>query len=145
MDTQLLVVGAGPYGLSTAAFALEHDINTLVLGRPMDFWKANMPAGMFLRSGLDWHLDAAGIHTLEAYLEERGIAVGDVDPIPIGVFLDYAEWFRTAKGIEVREKLTVDLDKRDGRFTATLESGEQIVADAVVCAPGIRHYTTVPD
>jgi FAD-dependent urate hydroxylase len=144
VDTQLLVVGAGPYGLSTAAFALEHDINTLVLGRPMDFWRTNMPSGMFLRSGLDWHLDAAGIHTLEAYLEERGIAVGDVDPIPIGVFLDYAEWFRTVKGIEVREKLTVDLDKRDGRFTATLESGEQIVADAVVCAPGIRHYTTVP-
>ena len=144
MDTQLLVVGAGPYGLSTAAFALEHDINTLVLGRPMDFWRTNMPSGMFLRSGLDWHLDAAGIHTLEAYLEERCIAVGDVDPIPIGVFLDYAEWFRTVKGIEVREKLTVDLDKRDGRFTATLESGEQIVADAVVCAPGIRHYTTVP-
>jgi FAD-dependent urate hydroxylase len=145
VDTQLLVVGAGPYGLSTAAFALEHDINTVVLGRPMDFWKVNMPAGMFLRSGLDWHLDAAGIHTLVAYLEERGIAVGDVDPIPVGVFLDYAEWFRTAKGIAVREELTVDLDKRDGRFTATLESGEQIVADAVVCAPGIRHYTTVPD
>ena len=145
MDTQLLVVGAGPYGLSTAAFALEHDINTVVLGRPMDFWKVNMPAGMFLRSGLDWHLDAAGIHTLVAYLEERGIAVGDVDPIPVGVFLDYAEWFRTAKGIAVREELTVDLDKRDGRFTAMLESGEQIVADAVVCAPGIRYYTTVPD
>ena len=71
MDTQLLVVGAGPYGLSTAALALEHDIDTVVLGRPMDFWKTNMPAGMFLRSGLDWHLDAAGIHTLAAYLEEH--------------------------------------------------------------------------
>ena len=145
MDTQLLVVGAGPYGLSTAALALEHDIDTVVLGRPMDFWKTNMPAGMFLRSGLDWHLDAAGIHTLAAYLEERAIAAGDVDPIPIGVFLDYAEWFRKAKRIKVREELTVDLDKRDGRFTATLENGEQIVTDAVVCAPGIRHYTTVPD
>jgi len=144
VDTQLLVVGAGPYGLSTAALALEHDIDTVVLGRPMDFWKTNMPAGMFLRSGLDWHLDAAGIHTLSAYLEEHAIAAGDVDPIPIGVFLDYAQWFRRAKRIEVREELTVDLDERDGRFTATLENGEQIVADAVVCAPGIRHYMTVP-
>jgi FAD-dependent urate hydroxylase len=144
VDTQLLVVGAGPYGLSTAALALEHDIDTVVLGRPMDFWKTNMPAGMFLRSGLDWHLDAAGIHTLAAYLEERAIAASDVDPIPIGVFLDYAQWFRRAKRIEVREELTVDLDKRDGRFTATLENGEQLVTDAVVCAPGIRHYTTVP-
>lgn len=143
-DAQLLVVGAGPYGLSTAAFALEHDIDTVVVGRPMDFWKANMPAGMFLRSGLDWHFDAAGIHTLEAYLEQRATAVGDVDPIPICVFLEYAEWFRKAKGIEVREELVIDLDKRDGRFEATLESGESIVADAVVCAPGIRHYAKVP-
>ena len=91
------MVGAGPYGLSTAALRLKHDIDTVVLGRPMDFWKTNMPAGMFLRSGLDWHLDAAGIHTLAAYLEERAIAAGDVDPMPIGVFLDYAEWFRKAE------------------------------------------------
>jgi hypothetical protein len=26
---------------------------------------------MFLRSGPDWHFDAAGVHTLEAYLEEQ--------------------------------------------------------------------------
>ena len=35
--TSLLVIGAGPYGLSTAAFAREHGIDTVVLGRPMSF------------------------------------------------------------------------------------------------------------
>ena len=63
----------------------------------MAFWREHMPAGMFLRSGPDWHLDAAGVHTLEAYLEERGVDLADVDPMPIDVFLDYAEWFRAAK------------------------------------------------
>ncbi|MBD0281458.1 MAG: FAD-dependent oxidoreductase [Thermoleophilaceae bacterium] len=142
--TQLLVVGAGPYALSTAAFARERGIDTTVVGRPMAFWRENMPEGMFLRSGPDWHLDAAHIHTLDAFLEERGIAPEDVDPIPIGVFLDYAKWFQEAKGIDVREELVADLEELDGGFRATLAKGEPIAAEAVVCAPGIRHYTNLP-
>jgi FAD-dependent urate hydroxylase len=143
-QTQLLVIGAGPYGLSTAALAREHDIQTIVLGRPMGFWRQNMPEGMFLRSGPDWHLDPSAVHTLEAYLEQRGIRPGEPDPIPVRVFLDYAEWFQTAKGIEVCEDFADSLTKTDGRFEARLRSGERIRADAVVATPGIRHYANVP-
>jgi FAD-dependent urate hydroxylase len=142
--TSLLVIGAGPYALSTAAFAREHSIDTVVVGRQMGFWQQNMPAGMLLRSGPDWHLDASGVHTLQAYLEERTIDPTDVDPMPIGLFLDYAEWFRQAKGIQVREDLVVDLAKPDDRFEAVLGNGARIAADAVVAAPGIRHFTNVP-
>jgi FAD-dependent urate hydroxylase len=143
--TSLLVIGAGPYALSTAACARQHGIDTVVVGRPMGFWREHMPAGMFLRSGPDWHLDAAAVHTLEAYLEERAIATADVDPLPIGLFLDYAEWFRQAKGIQVREDLVAELAKPDGRFEAVLDSGERVTADAVVAAPGIRHFTNRPN
>ena len=142
--TSLLVIGAGPYALSCAALAREHGIDTVTVGRPMGFWRRHMPAGMLLRSGPDWHLDASGVHTLAAYLEERAVDPADVDPLPIGLFLDYAEWFRQAKGIGVREDLVVDLTKPDDRFEAVLESGERIVADAVVAAPGIRNFTNLP-
>ena len=143
-QVRLLVIGAGPYALSVAALARERGIGSVVLGRPMGFWRDNMPEGMFLRSGPDWHLDGAAVHTLEAYLEDQGIRPGEVDPIPIGVFLDYAAWFKRAKGIEVREEFVDTLVKADGRFEATLRSGERIRADAVVAAPGIRHYASVP-
>lgn len=143
-QVQLLVIGAGPYALSIAALARERGIGSVVLGRPMGFWRDNMPGGMFLRSGPDWHLDGAAVHTLEAYLEDRGIRPGEVDPIPVGVFLDYAAWFERAKGIEVREEFVDTLVKANGRFEATLRSGERIRADAVVAAPGIRHYASVP-
>ena len=143
-QVRLLVIGAGPYALSIAALARERGIGSMVLGRPMGFWRDNMPEGMFLRSGPDWHLDGAAVHTLEAYLEDQGIRPGEVDPIPIGVFLDYAAWFKRAKGIEVREEFVDTLVKANGRFEATLRSGERIRADAVVAAPGIRHYASVP-
>jgi len=144
MDTQLLVIGAGPYALSTAALARERGIDAVVVGRPMGFWRQHMPEEMFLRSGPDWHLDATGIVTLEAYLEEQRIRPADVDPIPIGLFLDYAAWFVQRKGLEILEDFVTELAKPDERFEATLESGERIRADAVVAAPGVRHYTNVP-
>ncbi len=143
--TELLVIGAGPYGLSVAALAQERGIGTMVAGRPMDFWREHMPAGMFLRSGPDWHLDAAGIHTLEAFLADRGIEQGAVDPIPVGVFLEYAEWFQDAKKIRPSGRLVESLAKADGRFEAVLDSGERIEADAVAAAPGIARYLNLPD
>ena len=143
-QTSLLVVGAGPYALATAAHAQACGIDTVVVGHPMGFWRDNMPAQMFLRSGPDWHLDAAGMHTLEAFLEARGILPAGVDPLPISLFLDYADWFRASQALEVRAELVASLHRPDRQFEAVLESGERVTADAVVAAPGIRHFTHLP-
>lgn len=60
----------------------------------MVFWHDNMPPGMFLRSGPGWHLDAAREHTLMAYLEERSIDPADIEPIPVGLFIQYTTRFQ---------------------------------------------------
>lgn len=83
----LVVVGGGPYGIAAAAKAIEEGIETRVFGRPLGFWVDKMPAGMCLRSGPDWHLDASDVHTFEAYLAEEHIAPADIDPVPISAFL----------------------------------------------------------
>lgn len=145
IDTALLVIGAGPYALSAAALARERGIETVTVGRPMGFWREHMPEEMLLRSGPDWHLDAAAEATFEAYLEERELQARDVDPIPLGLFLDYADWFTRRKGLVVRDERVAALTRRGGRFEAVLENGERITADAVLAAPGVAHYAQVPD
>src|SRR3954451_16948837 len=140
----LIVLGAGPYGLATAAAARAHGMSTRILGRPMAFWREQMPAGMFLRSGPDWHLDAAGEHTLRRFLEERGVRPEDVDPIPIDVFLDYADWSAAAKDLDVRDEEVTGIGVTDGGLTVTLRDGETLRACAVVAALGARHFARVP-
>jgi FAD-dependent urate hydroxylase len=142
--SEVLVIGAGPYGVATAARAIERGIETTVVGEPMSFWKRHMPKGMCLRSGPDWHLDAAGVHTFEAYLEEKGIAPNEVDPVPINVFLDYAAWFQDNKGVIARTNLVSQLTHNGKTFEALLDDGERITAEAVVVAPGIRHFQQLP-
>jgi hypothetical protein len=144
-SASLVVIGAGPYGVATAARAVERGIDTVVFGRPMSFWTDHMPSGMFLRSGVDWHLDAAGIDTFEAFLEDAGIAPGDVDPVPINVFLEYAAWFQRRKGLVAREDLVSDVTRTNGRFEIVTERGARLAAEAVVAAPGIARFQALPD
>jgi len=142
--TDLLVVGAGPYAYSAAAFARDNGIDTHIVGRPMAFWRDQMPGDMYLRSGPDWHLDGSGELTFQAFFEDRGMRPEEFDPIPIGVFLDHAEWFRERRSLYIDERLVIDLAKPDGVFVATMDDGSAITADRVLAAPGIRHFVNLP-
>jgi thioredoxin reductase len=142
--TELLVIGCGPYGLAVAAAAKAAGIETTVVGEPMSFWRRHMPEGMLLRSPVDWHLDASGGHTLAAYVAERGVSRWDVDPIPLELFLEYADWFRAVKGIQVHRVRVEQVREGDGPLKVTLEDGRVVRAGTVVATPGLEHFARFP-
>jgi thioredoxin reductase len=143
--TDLLVIGAGPYAYSAAAYAGDRGIDTHVVGLPLAFWREQMPADMYLRSGRDWYLDANREYTFDAFFEERGLDQAGHDPIPIGVWLDHAEWFAAQKGVAADPRLVAGLSKPDGTYVATLEDGTTIEADKVLAAPGVGFFAQLPD
>src|SRR5690349_10890018 len=126
--TDLLVIGAGPYAYAAAAHARDRGIDTHVVGRPMSFWREQMPEEVFLRSGPDCHLDGSGVETFEAFFEDRSLDPADFDPIPIRTFLDYTEWFGDRKHLSVDQRLVADLAKPGDTFVATMEDGSRITA-----------------
>ena len=111
--TNLLIVGAGPFGLAMAAYARHLGIEHLIVGKPMAFWKANMPKGMHLRSACDWHLDPMDVDTIEKFLETKGLRPRDVEPLSLEFYLSYAQWFQEQKEILVLPALVQNLDWDD--------------------------------
>jgi hypothetical protein len=140
----LLVVGAGPNGLATAAYARSRGRSCRVVGEAMGFWKHNMPPGMLLRSGVDWHLDPLGVHTFEAYLRSRSLDPATIGPIPVQLFLDYGCWFQAQTGLDVVPDFVVDLRHDGDLFRATLARGENVSARNVVIATGSKAFKHVP-
>jgi len=82
-----------------------------VVGLPMGFWREHMPEGMFLRSGPDLALRRGRRPHPWRRISKSRHRPSRCRSLLIGLFLDYAEWFRQAKGIEGRADLVADLAK----------------------------------
>jgi cation diffusion facilitator CzcD-associated flavoprotein CzcO len=144
VSTDLLIVGAGPFGLALAAYAREHGIRHQVVGAPMGFWRDNMPEGMFLRSTCDWSLDPLGIHTIDAYLDKLGKRCRDVEPLSRGFYLDYASWFQEEKAIESTHWPVSSLVSDGSELIAISDNGSRIRSKNVVLAIGFGNFYHVP-
>jgi FAD-dependent urate hydroxylase len=144
----LLIIGAGPYGLTMAAYAQQKNLEYMAVGKTMDFWRSNMPKGMVLRSACDWHYDPFDEDTFECYLETRNLKPVDVEPLALDVYLSYVDWFVTQKKIEVLPAWIQQLNYVSGAspyFEAVLHAGETLTAMNVVLALGFRYFKNVPE
>ena len=142
--TEFLVVGAGPYGLATAAYAQWLGTGVTIVGKPLDFWKNNMPRGMFLRSGPDWHLDAREVATFEAYMDLRGLRLEETRPVPLDIFLDYASWFMGQYNVKPRNAHVTHLTRSNGEYVATLDDGSHLGAAKVLLGLGFAFFKHYP-
>lgn len=147
-DTELLIIGAGPFGLSLAAYAAQNGIDYTVVGRPMEFWQKHMPRGMYLRSACDWHLDPANGATIEHYLALQGLTPADVEPLSLEFYLGYTQWFQEQLQIEALPLYVERLDQIDDatyRYSATLEDGRVVRARSVAVAIGFKYFKHLPE
>ncbi len=146
-DTDVVVVGAGPYGLSISAQLSGAGIAHEIFGHTMDSWENHMPSGMYLKSeGFASNLsDPQGKHTLERFCREAGIEYGSVAiPISLDTFTRYGKWFQAHCVPTVRETLVEDVRRHVGGFEIRLEGGDTLQARRAVIATGIQPFPFVP-
>ncbi|MGW6060837.1 NAD(P)-binding domain-containing protein [Streptomyces sp. NPDC055189] len=143
------IIGAGPFGLSTAAHLRARGIPVRVFGDPMVSWRAHMPAGMLLKSTpVASNIDAPQRgHDLVDYCDAAGIPrlVTDEDIIPIETFIAYGEWFKGKLVPDLEQVRVVSVDRKGtAGFDLKLDSGEQFTARAVVVATGLSGLAQLP-
>jgi hypothetical protein len=145
---EIAIVGAGPYGLSVAAHLRRHGRPFRILGTPMQSWRGNMPAGMYLKSeGCASSLsDPAGAYTLKAHCQAHGLRYGDYGvPVPLETFHGYGLAFQRRFVPEVEDTKVVGLDRSAGGYELRTATGEAFTAGSVVLAVGISHFAHIPE
>ncbi|MEW2414216.1 NAD(P)-binding domain-containing protein [Streptomyces sp. NPDC046866] len=143
----LVVVGAGPYGLSIAAHARVAGIGVRVLGRPMASWRDHMPEGMYLKSE-PWSSNLSapgGRHTLAEYCAGRGLAAEHGRPLPIDTFSAYGLWFARRAAPEVEEVTVTEVTPQGDGFRIRTAEGPPLLARTVALAVGVMPFVRHPE
>ena len=147
IDTDVAVIGAGPYGLSVSAHLSARGVRHEIFGDTMSLWAKHMPVGMYLKSeGFASNLaDPSGEHTLRRFCAEQGIEYGEFAvPIALDTFERYGRWFAERLVPQVRDAKVQQVSKGPAGFELTLSTGERLRARQVVLATGMTGYAHVP-
>jgi predicted ATP-grasp superfamily ATP-dependent carboligase/thioredoxin reductase len=144
--TDVVVIGAGPYGLSLGAHLAATGLRVRQFGQVMQAWKT-MPKGMYLKSqGFASSLsDPDGTHSLQSYCARTETPYADYGlPVALDTFIAYGEWFARERVPDVEETPVVGLSTDTGGFRVELGDGEVVHAARVVVAVGITGAAAMP-
>ncbi len=146
-NTDIAVIGAGPYGLSLAATLRHRGVSHRIFGSPMQSWAEHMPRGMHLKSEAfaSSLYDPKHAFTLKAFCLAQGLPYQDLGfPVPLATFVEYGKAFQRQLVPHLEPVDVAGLAHSDGEYVLTLENGEQLTARNVILATGIRYLQYVP-
>jgi len=144
-ETDVAIVGSGPYALSLAAQLRARAVEFRIFGPPMKFWQ-DMPRGINLKSlafATNIYVPARG-HTFPDWCDLNGLE--NHEPCTMASFAAY--------GVSMQQRFVPELDPRavmsvkvmgDGRFELTLTDDDRARARRVVFATGLTHLAHVPE
>jgi FAD-dependent urate hydroxylase len=141
---QVAIIGAGPYGLAAAAHLRHAGMETVIFGKPMEFWQQQMPQGMMLRSSWEASHIAAPDQslTLDAYSQEQARQLPT--PIPLQDFISYGQWFQRHVAPDLDSRRVKKVEPGGNGFRLELEDGDSCQVQKVVIACGIAPFAHRP-
>ena len=147
--SDVLVIGAGPFGLSISAHLRDRGVEHTIVGRPMDTWRTHMPQGMFLKSepygsvisSATPGYDIATYSTLHGFNDY----VDRIGPLSIERFVGYADWFADQLVPDIRDVTVTGVTPVDGGFQVEFAEESPVFARQVIVATGLLPYAHIPD
>ena len=146
----VVVIGAGPYGLAAASHLLARGLECRVFGSPMAGWSDHMPRGMFLQSSAVDSNIAAPVpgYGLTDFCHERDITSYDagegVRPIPVDEFIEYGRWFQERLVPQVERAGVRRVTQAPGGFRVELATGKALTTTNVVVSVGVAPFAYTP-
>lgn len=146
-ETEVAIIGAGPYGLALSAYLRELQVEHRIFGVPMETWLTKMPKGMLLKShGFASDLyDPNDSYTLKRFCGWSGVPYDDYGvPVALKTFCDYGLAFQRSFVPDVDERMVAAVARAPSGYLLRLSDGEEVPARKVVCAIGISQFHHTP-
>jgi hypothetical protein len=146
-SNDIVVVGAGPYGLSVAAHLLAAGMAVRVFGEPMVGWRRHMPRGMYLKSTVDasaLSAPAPGSALADYWTATGTPALDEWHPLPIDMFVDYGQWFQARHVRDVEHQHVRSIAALSDGFRVSLANGDDVPARTVIVSSGQIDYAYWP-
>jgi cation diffusion facilitator CzcD-associated flavoprotein CzcO len=143
-ETDVAIVGAGPYGLSLAAHLRARGVKYRIFGDAMRFW-LNMPVGVNLKSlafATSIALPTPG-YSFPEWCRQNGLE--DFEPCTMQSFAAYGLDIQKQFVPDVEEALVTNIGLRTGGFEVALSSGERLLSRKVVVCTGLSGLAQIPD
>ncbi len=148
--TDILIIGAGPYGIGLANELQHQGLDFRICGQPFSLWLKHTLDNLVLKTS--WH-------TSEIFSRDHRFSVVNflrthyprdwkkklAAPVPIGLYREYIQTVLSEISFPVDESFVTQLENRDGHFLAVLDSGKKIEARQVIIATGIEPHRYLPD
>jgi FAD-dependent urate hydroxylase len=143
-ETDVVIVGAGPYALALAAQLRARGVDFRIFGPAMKFWH-DMPPGLNLKSlalATSVYVPERG-HSFPEWCRASGLE--DHEPCTMESFAAYGTQMqgRFVPDLEPVEVRKVALLGR--RFEVILGSDERVRSQRVVFATGLTHFARLPE
>jgi FAD-dependent urate hydroxylase len=146
--SDVLVIGAGPFGLAISAHLRDRGVEHTIVGRPMDTWRSHMPVGMFLKSEPYGSLISAATqgYDIATYAKLHGLHdyVDRVGPLSVERFVDYADWFTDQLVPDIQDVTVTNVTPVDGGFKVEFAQESPVLARQVIVATGLLPYLRIP-
>ncbi len=146
--SDVLVIGAGPFGLSISAHLRHRGVEHTIVGRPMDTWRTHMPLGLFLKSEPYGSVISSATrgYDIATYSRLHGFDdyVDRVGPLALDRFLGYADWFTGQLVPDIRDVTVTNVIQGGGGFKVEFAEETPVFARQVIIATGLLPYAHIP-
>ena len=146
-DTQVVIIGAGPFGLSISAHLSALGVDHLIVGRTNNTYRSLVPDGMLMKSEPYASTIASpdGKYTLAAFSAAQGLDYVDrVGPVTRDRFVEYVDWYTERLVPGVQDETVTEVTPVDGGFRVSFADAAPVTARRVVVATGVIPYHYLP-
>jgi len=143
-DADVVIVGAGPYGLSLAAQLRKRRVSFRIIGQAMKFWR-EMPIGVNLKSlafATNIFVPEPG-YTFPEWCRQRGLE--DFEPCTMQSFAEYGLWMQERFVPDLESEEVINVSAAGRGFDVTLSSGRRVNARRIVFATGLSYLARIPE